>query len=106
MIYDLQKGSRDRLHPFRGGPLPLPIRWDGPMVEPTRTPRTGAKARVHRPGALPPQSQPEEMPLDILYEADALLVLNKPPGLVVHPAAGHREHTVVNALLNHCGSQL
>jgi 23S rRNA pseudouridine1911/1915/1917 synthase len=46
------------------------------------------------------------MPLDILYEDEALLVLNKPPGLVVHPAAGHEEHTLVNALLHHCAGQL
>ena len=42
----------------------------------------------------------------MLYEDDALLVLNKPPGLVVHPAAGHEEHTLVNALLHHCAGQL
>jgi 23S rRNA pseudouridine1911/1915/1917 synthase len=42
------------------------------------------------------------MPLDILFEDADLLVLNKPPGLVVHPAAGHEEHTLVNALLHHC----
>ncbi len=46
------------------------------------------------------------MPLDILYEDKDLLVVNKPAGLVVHPAAGHREHTLVNALLHHCGGQL
>jgi len=46
------------------------------------------------------------MPLDVLYEDEALLVLNKPPGLVVHPAAGHEEHTLVNALLHHCAGQL
>jgi 23S rRNA pseudouridine1911/1915/1917 synthase len=46
------------------------------------------------------------MPLDILFEDDDFLVLNKPAGWVVHPAAGHREHTVVNALLHHCRGQL
>jgi 23S rRNA pseudouridine1911/1915/1917 synthase len=46
------------------------------------------------------------MPLDILHEDEDLLVLNKPAGWVVHPAAGHREHTLVNALLHHCRGQL
>jgi 23S rRNA pseudouridine1911/1915/1917 synthase len=46
------------------------------------------------------------MLLDILFEDDALLVLNKPAGLVVHPAAGHEAHTLVNALLHHCAGQL
>jgi 23S rRNA pseudouridine1911/1915/1917 synthase len=49
---------------------------------------------------------PEEIPLDILHEDDDLLVLNKPAGLVVHPAAGHPEHTLVNALLHHCAGRL
>ena len=44
--------------------------------------------------------------LDILFEDEALLVLNKSAGLVVHPAAGHEEHTLVNALLHHCAGQL
>jgi 23S rRNA pseudouridine1911/1915/1917 synthase len=46
------------------------------------------------------------MPLEILYEDECLLVLNKPAGLVVHPAAGNEEHTLVNALLHHCKGQL
>ena len=45
--------------------------------------------------------QPEAIALDIIYEDDALLVINKPAGLVVHPAAGHRDGTLLNALLHH-----
>ncbi len=45
---------------------------------------------------------PEPIPLDIVYEDEDLLVVNKPPGLVVHPAPGHQGGTLVNALLNHC----
>lgn len=45
---------------------------------------------------------PEPIPLDIIYEDQDLLVINKPPGLVVHPAAGHKSGTLVNALLYHC----
>jgi 23S rRNA pseudouridine1911/1915/1917 synthase len=52
-----------------------------------------------RPSAL----VPEPMPLDVVYEDADLLVLNKPSGLVVHPAAGHVEHTLVHGLLAHCG---
>ncbi len=54
---------------------------------------------------LPPQpvtSKPEPIPLSILYEDADLIVVNKPPGLVVHPAPGHRSGTLVNALLYHC----
>ena len=53
--------------------------------------------------ALP---QPQDIPLDIVYEDADLLVLNKPRGLVVHPAAGHPDGTLVNALLFHCGDSL
>jgi 23S rRNA pseudouridine1911/1915/1917 synthase len=55
----------------------------------------------------PPQkidNQPEAIPLDILFEDDDLIVINKPAGLVVHPGAGHREHTLINALLHHCST--
>lgn len=45
---------------------------------------------------------PEEIPLDILYEDDDVILINKPKGLVVHPAAGHEEGTLVNALIHHC----
>ena len=49
---------------------------------------------------------PEDIPLDILYEDDDVIVVNKPKGMVVHPAAGHFEHTLVNALMYHCGDSL
>jgi 23S rRNA pseudouridine1911/1915/1917 synthase len=82
------------------------IRVNGRTVKPTHSPHAGEKVEVEWPEARPAQAQPEEMPLDILYEDGSLLVLNKPPGLVVHPAAGHEEHTLVNALLHHCQGQL
>ena len=47
-------------------------------------------------------TEPEEIALDVLFEDADLLVVNKPAGMVVHPAAGNREHTLVNALLHHC----
>tara|TARA_B100001123_G_scaffold12031_1_gene14186 strand:- start:608 stop:1579 length:972 start_codon:yes stop_codon:yes gene_type:complete len=57
----------------------------------------------------PPQSskpQPQRIPLDIAYEDNDLIVINKPAGLVVHPAPGHPDNTLVNALLSHCGPSL
>ena len=50
------------------------------------------------------ETRPEPIPLDILFEDDDLLVINKSPGLAVHPGAGQREHTLVNALLSHCAT--
>jgi len=82
------------------------IRVNGRTVKPTHTPRAGEQVEVHWPEARPAEAQPERMALDVLFEDEALLVLNKPPGLVVHPAAGHEEHTLVNALLHHCAGQL
>src|SRR5215510_8097166 len=82
------------------------IRVNGRTVKPTHTPRAGEEVEVHWPEAKAAEAQPEEMALDILFEDDALVVLNKPAGLVVHPAAGHEEHTLVNALLHHCEGEL
>lgn len=62
----------------------------------------GALIQVEIPPAQPLELRPEEIPLDILYEDEALLLINKPAGLVVHPAPGHPEGTLVNAILAHC----
>jgi 23S rRNA pseudouridine1911/1915/1917 synthase len=82
------------------------VRVNGQTVKPTHTPRAGEEVEVRWPEAQPAEAQPEEIPLDILFEDKSLLVVNKPPGLVVHPAAGHEEHTLVNALLHHCKGSL
>jgi 23S rRNA pseudouridine1911/1915/1917 synthase len=82
------------------------IRVNGQPVKPTHAPRAGELVDVTWPEARPAEAQPEQIPLDILFEDDDLLVLNKPAGLVVHPSAGHEEHTLVNALLHHCAGQL
>jgi 23S rRNA pseudouridine1911/1915/1917 synthase len=82
------------------------IRVNGRAVKPTHHPRAGEQIGIHWPEARPAEAQPEEMPLDILFEDESLLVVNKPAGLVVHPAAGHEEHTLVNALLHHCKGSL
>ncbi|MFB2978938.1 RluA family pseudouridine synthase [Microseira sp. BLCC-F43] len=64
--------------------------------------KPGDRIHLTIPAAQPTNIQPEDIPLDILYEDDHLLILNKPAGLVVHPAAGHQDGTLVNALLAHC----
>src|SRR6059058_6596853 len=82
------------------------ITVNGRKVKPTQTPRAGDTVEVHWPAARPAEAQPEEIPLDVIFEDDVLLVINKRPGIVVHPAAGNEEHTLVNALLHHCRGQL
>ncbi len=82
------------------------IRVNQLVVKPTHTPHAGEVVSVHWPEAQPATAQPEEIPLDVIHEDADLLVLNKPPGLVVHPAAGHETGTLVNALLHHCAGQL
>ena len=82
------------------------VRVNGRTVKATHSPRAGDRVEIEWPEARPAEAQPEAMPLEILFEDDSLLVLNKPAGLVVHPAAGHREHTLVNALLHHCRGSL
>src|SRR5881296_3905259 len=82
------------------------IRVEGNPVKATHHPRAGERIQIHWPAASPSTAQPQELPLDILFEDDDLLVLNKPPGMVVHPSAGHEESTLVNALLHHCAGQL
>ncbi|MXP31531.1 RluA family pseudouridine synthase [Parerythrobacter jejuensis] len=58
------------------------------------------------PPAVEPTAQPQDIPLDIVFEDEHLLVVNKPAGMVVHPAAGNQDGTLVNALLHHCRGQL
>jgi 23S rRNA pseudouridine1911/1915/1917 synthase len=62
----------------------------------------GDRLQVTIPDAAPLVLEPEPIPLEVLYEDDHLLIVNKPAGLVVHPAPGHASGTLVNALLWHC----
>ncbi|MBR1770440.1 MAG: RluA family pseudouridine synthase [Lachnospiraceae bacterium] len=64
------------------------------------------EVRFQLPEAVEPDIVPEDIPLDILYEDADVVVVNKPKGMVVHPAAGHYSHTLVNALMFHCGKDL
>ena len=64
--------------------------------------KAGDRIQLTTPAATPLDLIAQEIPLDILYEDEHLIVINKPAGLVVHPAAGHADGTLVNALLAHC----
>lgn len=67
----------------------------------------GQMVEIEVPSAPPPTALvAEDIPLDVLFEDDQILVLNKPPGLVVHPAPGHRSGTLANAILHHCRERL
>lgn len=67
---------------------------------------SGAQYRIVLPPPAPSDVAPEPIALDIVYEDSAILVLNKPVGMVVHPAPGHTSGTLVNGLLYHCGDSL
>ena len=82
------------------------VRVDGKTIKPTHQPRAGEEIVIIWPEPESAEAQPENIPLDVLYEDDRLLVINKPVGIVVHPAAGHASGTLVNALLHHCAGQL
>jgi 23S rRNA pseudouridine1911/1915/1917 synthase len=64
--------------------------------------QTGDRLFLTIPEAIPLDLQPEAIPLEILFEDESLIIVNKPAGLVVHPAPGHESGTLVNALLAHC----
>ncbi len=66
----------------------------------------GTEIDIDLPEPEPLEAQPEDIPLDIVYEDGEVIVLNKPVGMVVHPAPGHSSGTVVNALLYHCAGEL
>ena len=66
----------------------------------------GDQIEVTVPDPVLPKLEPQDIPLDILYEDDCLLVVNKPKGMVVHPAPGHYKDTLCNALLYHCKDSL
>ncbi|MCD8037110.1 MAG: RluA family pseudouridine synthase [Clostridiales bacterium] len=68
--------------------------------------RSGDVVTIEIPDTEPLEILPQNIPLDILYEDDDVIVINKPQGMVVHPAPGHYTDTLVNALLYHCGDSL
>jgi 23S rRNA pseudouridine1911/1915/1917 synthase len=78
------------------------VRLNNLTVRPRQIVRNGDKIELTEPPLEKIETLPEPIPLDILFEDNDLIVINKPAGLVVHPGAGHREHTLVNAMLDHC----
>ncbi|MEP3892250.1 MAG: RluA family pseudouridine synthase [Hellea sp.] len=83
------------------------VRANGDILKnPTKKVRDGVEYAVFVPPPVDDTPQPENIPLDILYEDDQLIVVNKPAGMTVHPAPGSRSATLVNALLHHCTDSL
>src|SRR6186997_2306171 len=74
--------------------------------DPAATVKSGDLVKVTLPPPEPAAPQGEDIPLNIAYEDDAIIVIDKPKDLVVHPAAGHASGTLVNALIAHCGASL
>ena len=77
-----------------------------PFTDPAEKVRAGARYTLHLPPPTPAAPAAQAIPLAILFEDEDLIVLDKPSGLVVHPAPGNPDHTLVNALLAHCGDTL
>jgi len=80
------------------------VRVGGATTRPNQSVRSGDEVEVTEPPPEKIQTEPEAIPLTILYEDDDLVVINKAAGMTVHQGAGHREHTLVNALLHHCST--
>src|SRR2546430_14327995 len=80
------------------------VRLNNSTSRPRQIVRNGDKIDLTEPPLEKIEALPEQIPLEVLFEDNDLIVINKPAGLVVHPGAGHREHTLVNALLNHCST--
>jgi 23S rRNA pseudouridine1911/1915/1917 synthase len=76
------------------------------LRDPSRKLAGGERAEVRVPAPAPAEARAQDIPLAILFEDDHLLVVDKPAGLVVHPAAGNLDGTLVNALLHHCAGRL
>jgi len=68
--------------------------------------RPGQLFEINVPAAIEPEPQGQDIPLNVVYEDDYLIIIDKPAGMVVHPAAGNEDGTLVNALIHHCGDSL
>ena len=79
---------------------------DGQRVKPSYKIRVGDEIIMSAPELKEPEIVAEEIPLDVVYEDEDMLVINKPQGMVVHPAAGNYKGTLVNALMAYCGDTL
>ena len=93
---DLSRSAAQRL--LKDGCVLL----DGSVSRASERPRAGQALLIRIPPPRGLDLAPEQIPLDVIYEDGDLLVVNKPPDMVVHPAKGHQDGTLVNALLAHC----
>jgi len=83
------------------------VTLDGqPANNPSGKAQAGLTFAIHVPPPENPQACPQDIPIAVVYEDAHLIVVDKPAGMVVHPAAGNRDGTLVNALLHHCAGQL
>ena len=82
------------------------VTLDGRPVRKNAKLPAGTVLNVEIPEAKPTENPAQDIPLDVVYEDDDVIVVNKPKGLVVHPAPGHPDGTLVNALIHHCGDSL
>ncbi|GAB5486557.1 MAG: RluA family pseudouridine synthase [Parasphingorhabdus sp.] len=96
--------SRERIKSLiAGGNLSI----DGQTIsDPSAKKYAGKPFELAIPNPIEGPAQPQDIPLDVVFEDEHLIIVNKSPGLVVHPAAGHPDGTLVNALLHHCQGQL
>ena len=99
LALELSDFSRSRLQALILGGL---VRLNGQEPRAREAVKTGDVIRLTVPPLEKIEALAEEIPLQILFEDEDLLVIDKPAGMVVHPGAGNQEHTLVNALLNHC----
>jgi 23S rRNA pseudouridine1911/1915/1917 synthase len=76
------------------------------ITDPSQRVKPGQRFRVGIPPDAPAEPEPQDIALSVVYEDDQLIVIDKPAGLVVHPAPGNPDETLVNALLAHCGESL
>ncbi|WP_179408263.1 RluA family pseudouridine synthase [Novosphingobium marinum] len=96
--------SRERIKALLGeGRIMLAGRTVG---QASLKPATGTSFAIRVPEAVPAEAKAQDIPLDVVFEDEHLIVVDKPAGLVVHPAAGNPDGTLVNALLHHCHGQL
>lgn len=82
------------------------VKANGKVVSKNYKCKAGDEIEIFVPDAKPLEAVPQNIPIEIVYEDDDLLVVNKPKGMVVHPANGNPDGTLVNALLYHCGESL
>jgi 23S rRNA pseudouridine1911/1915/1917 synthase len=100
----LEELSRSRIKPLiKEG---LVLLNEEPVLNPAHKVRAGDIYKITVPEAAESEPEPEDIPLDIIFEDKHLIVINKPAGMVVHPAAGNWSGTLVNALLHHCRDSL